>query len=387
MLCVACTVAAQPDGGQTLTYWLDEIEQNNMGLKAVWYAGEAERTENRTGLNLENPEVEFEYLWDVHGTGEASKKFSVMQSFDWGTLTGGKRRVLRTQDRLTELDYRAQRNALRLQAKLLLVQLTAANAMYNEWQERVHRASRLVKGVEEQSRLGRNTVLDVSKARLEQTRSQTALLQVEAERNRIVAALQTLNGGKAVTYAATAYEPETLPADFALWYAGAEERNPMLHYVRTEVELNRKQLKLTRAEVMPSLSVGYATERGPAEAFQGLAVGISVPLWENRNKVKQRKAAVVAAESKAADARMQFYGNLTELYSRVQSLKKVADGYRDGVHAADARELLYDALQAGHLTVTEYVTELAQYDGIVDESLAAERDYRLALAELKAFEW
>lgn len=387
LLCLGGTVVARTAEPLSVGYWLEEIERNNTALQAVRDAGEAARMENRTGLNLENPEVEFHYLWDTYGRGEVRKDFSVMQSFDWATLTGTKRRVMRTQDSLTELDYRAQRNALRLKAKQLLVELTAVNALMNELQERDRRAVRLVEGVEEQCRLGRCTALDASKARLEQTRARTALLQAEAERRRLSAALQTLNGGRPVEYTAMVYEPEEVPGDFEQWYAGAEERNPMLHYIRTEVELSRKQLKMTRAEVMPSLSVGYMTERGPTEGFQGLAVGLSVPLWENRNRVKQRKAAVVAAESKAADARMQFYGNLNELYIRVQTLKQLAEGYRTGMQTADARQLLYEALAAGRLTVTDYVTELSQYDGIIDEALSAERDYRLALAELKAFEW
>ncbi|MDR0725487.1 MAG: TolC family protein, partial [Prevotellaceae bacterium] len=69
-------------------------------------------------------------------------------------------------------------------------------------------------------------------------------------------------------------------------------------------------------------------EKVVGEAYQGISVGISIPLWENKNKVKQAKAALKATETKQADSRLQFYEYLGNLYERTKSLQATADEYK-----------------------------------------------------------
>ena len=71
---------------------LSSIEQNNTTLKAMGDQAQADKLENRTGIFLANPEVEFNRLWGNPGTIGNRNDINVSQSFDIPTITGMKSR-------------------------------------------------------------------------------------------------------------------------------------------------------------------------------------------------------------------------------------------------------------------------------------------------------
>ena len=109
-----------------------------------------------------------------------------------------------------------------------------------------------------------------------------------------------------------------------------------------------------------------------------------MPLWSNRNRVKQAKAAVVAAELQQKDATVQFYERLRNQYDRTLGLQRTAGEYRKALAELDNTQLLRRALDAGEISLLDYIVELGLYYTTVDEALAAERDYELALTELQS---
>ncbi|MBO5180592.1 MAG: TolC family protein [Paraprevotella sp.] len=375
---------AQGEGCETL---LDEMERNNTQLQVLREEMEAARLENRVGLNLANPEVEFHYLWDTHGSGETRKDFSVMQTLDWATLTGQKRRIRKVQDGLLELQYRSRCVDFRLEAGQALVNWQYLTAVAGELAQREQQARRLAELYAVALDKGSTTALEAGKARMEHAMAQAACRKAEADVHEAEATLRWLNGGKTLSQSPSLCPMPALPEDFTLWYAQAEQNSPVLRYVKGCLELENKQVRRVRSENFPSLSVGYMTERGPVEGFQGLAVGLAVPLWENKNKVKQRKAAVKVAESRETDARVQFYCRANRLYERARELERLAADYRKANGGAEAVALLDKALAAGQLTLTDYYRELAVYYEATDRLLETERDYRLAVVELRSCQW
>ena len=71
---------------------------------------------------------------------------------------------------------------------------------------------------------------------------------------------------------------------------------------------------------LPKFSVGYAGEFTPDEGWQGVKLGVSIPLWENRNRVKHARAEVAAAEQAMDDARLQYSARLEFLFEQCREL-------------------------------------------------------------------
>lgn len=380
VLAVASPAAAQ----QTIDAVLQQIERNNTTLEALRKQTEADKLQNKTGITLPDPEVSFDYLWGDPSSIGNRKDFGVTQSFDIATIAGSRRRVADAQNGLLDVEYRAGRMAVLLEAKQTCIQLIYYNALKAELEQRLAHAQAVADFYDRQLADGNANRLEVNKARLSLSAAQGELRRNEVERTNLLAELQRLNGGEPIVFEQAAYAQPVLPQDFEAWYDEAAAANPVLAYARQNVELKRREMKLGKLTGLPQISAGYMSELVPESNFRGITLGLSVPLWSNRNRVKQAKAAVVAAELQQKDATVQFYERLRNQYGRTLGLQRTAGEYRKALAELDNTQLLRKALDAGEISLLDYIVELGLYYTTVDEALAAERDYELALTELQS---
>ena len=380
VLAVAGPAAAQ----QTIDAVLQQIERNNTTLEALRKQTEADKLQNKTGITLPDPEVSFDYLWGDPSSIGNRKDFGVTQSFDIATIAGSRRRVADAQNGLLDVEYRAGRMAVLLEAKQTCIQLIYYNALKAELEQRLAHAQAVADFYDRQLADGNASRLEVNKARLSLSAAQGELRRNEVERTNLLAELQRLNGGEPIVFEQAAYAQPVLPQDFEAWYDEAAAANPVLAYARQNVELKRREMKLGKLSGLPQISAGYMSELVPESNFRGITLGLSVPLWSNRNRVKQAKAAVVAAELQQKDATVQFYERLRNQYGRTLGLQRTAGEYRKALAELDNTQLLRKALDAGEISLLDYIVELGLYYTTVDEALAAERDYELALTALQS---
>ena len=380
VLAVAGPAAAQ----QTIDAVLQQIERNNTTLEALRKQTEADKLQNKTGITLPDPEVSFDYLWGDPSSIGNRKDFGVTQSFDIATIAGSRRRVADAQNGLLDVEYRAGRMAVLLEAKQTCIQLIYYNALKAELEQRLAHAQAVADFYDRQLADGNANRLEVNKARLSLSAAQGELRRNEVERTNLLAELQRLNGGEPIAFEQAAYAQPVLPQDFEAWYDEAAAANPVLAYARQNVELKRREMKLGKLPGLPQISAVYMSELVPESNFRGITLGLSVPLWSNRNRVKQAKAAVVAAELQQKDATVQFYERLRNQYGRTLGLQRTAGEYRKALAELDNTQLLRKALDAGEISLLDYIVELGLYYTTVDEALAAERDYELALTELQS---
>src|SRR5574344_556345 len=111
---IASFVAVVKDRYATV---LQRIETNNNTLAALREQTEAQKIENRTGIYISNPEVEFNYLWGNPAAIGRRTDLAVTQSFDFPTAYGHRRNIGDLQSRNADLAYKAERTRLLLQAK------------------------------------------------------------------------------------------------------------------------------------------------------------------------------------------------------------------------------------------------------------------------------
>ncbi|MGM9868479.1 MAG: TolC family protein, partial [Sodaliphilus sp.] len=271
-------------------------------------------------------------------------------------------------------------------AKKYVLDAIYCNAVLKQLEIRQHHAAEFLANQKKMLDGGECNIIDYNNAVLAKVKLDADIQQMQVERDGVMAQLARLNGGNAISITADEFEPVMLPPNFDEWFASAEHKNPALGYVKSEVELSKKQLTLNKALNLPSISVGYMSEHTPGEHLRGISLGVSIPLWSNRNKVKQAKAAISAAEAKKADAAHQFYGQLKALYTQVAGLQKTALAYRQTLLDAHNCELLEKALQSGTITQLEYIAQHSFYYESIDKALEAERDYQKAYADLTAYD-
>ncbi|MFV0553644.1 MAG: TolC family protein [Mangrovibacterium sp.] len=365
---------------------LSTIEENNTTLQALRQQGEADKLENKSGIALSNPEVGFNYLWGSPNEIGNRTDFSVSQTFDLATVSGMKNRTADEKNNLVEWQYQADRMNILLEAKQYALDLIYYNALHEEFRLRLQHAEIIAEGYKKRMDKGDVSILEYNKVRLNLATVQGELAKINVERKALSKQLKRLNGGHEISLDDAQFPLIALSPSFEDWYAQAEQQNPILGYVKQEIEVSKRQVSLSKAESLPQISVGYMSEKVVGQDYQGVSAGITIPLWENKNRVKQAKAALQAAEAQAADSKQQFYSQVQILYDRTVGLKTTAESYREILTTANSSELLRKALDAGEISLLEYIVEIGLYYDTMSQALEAERDYQQAFAELSAVE-
>lgn len=381
-LLASMSLAAQ----ENISSILFSIEENNTKLKALKEEMKAQKLGNKTGIYLSDPDVAFGYLWGTPSNIGTRKDFSVTQTFDIPTITGMKSRLANNKNQLVELQYASERINLLLEAKQYAIDLIYYNGLKKELEIRLRHAQTIADAYKQRLDRGDASILEYNKVQLNLSTVQGEMSRVEVERNTLLSELKRLNGSIEILLEENNYSPASLPADFEEWYLSAEQKNPLLQYVKQQIEVSRKEVKLNKAMRFPKFSAGYSLEKTFGQKYQGANIGISIPLWENKNRVKQAKAGVIAAQTREQESKQQFYNRLQNLYMRANGLQQTAAGYRKSLQSLNNTDLLMKALDVGEINLLNYIVEIGLYYDTVNQTLAAERDFEKALADLSAVE-
>lgn len=361
-----------------------QIEQNNGTLRALSNQAEADKLANRTGIAPSEPEVEFARLWGRPGEIGNRTDIAVTQSFDFATISGARARQARRRSAMIDMGFASERTAILLEAKQYCIELIHCNRLARELDVRLGHARSIADGYARKLESGDASRLEYNKALLGLSTVQGEIARNDVERAALTAELRRLNGGAEIALDAVVFPSAELPADFDGWLDQAADRSPVLEYVRAGVEADRGKVSLARTEWLPEFNVGYLREQVPGELFQGITVGVSIPLWSNANRVRQAQASLRASQARAEDARVQFCEQLRNLYSRAVGLHSAAVEYDRALSELSGAGLLEQALDAGAISLLEYIVETGLYYDTRERAMEAERDFQLAQAELSA---
>ena len=116
------------------------------------------------------------------------------------------------------------------------------------------------------------------------------------------------------------------------------------------------------------------SEKVVGQQFQGVTIGVSIPLWENKNTVKYANAKIMAMQSMQTDAVVQFYNERKALHAKVIRLQGAIADYRSKLNAFGNTALLQKALDKGEISLGEYFFELSFYYESFDKLLQMEYD-------------
>lgn len=364
---------------------IKSIEKNNLSLQAYRAEINARTLENKTGLTLSDPEMEFNHLW-ISPDGTTRQDISVSQSVDFATISGIKKRVAGKSNEILEEEYRQERIATLLKARIALINLTRLNAELTIQQARHSDAQQLVELYKKSVDNGNNSIIEYNKALVNATYIKAALQNTKLERQKTLFELQLLNGGLAVDYSEAQFTPQDMPIDFNVWYEQVKPMIPEYIIAKKNSELSSKQVTLSKMESMPEISAGYMSEGlKKDEKAHGITLGISIPLWGNKNNIKQAKAAEEAHRIYEKSVEQELYYTLYAQYEECKTLKQNSEELRFNCNNADHSELLKKAVYEGQISLTDYIVEMEMIYEMHTETLNAECEYNTALATLISF--
>jgi len=373
-------------GQNSMPELLQTIELNNKTLKALRAQTDALQMGNRTGLNPSNPEVEYVYQWGNTDQLGNKQEFHIRQSFDFPTAYRYRKMMTESLNEKAERDYLNAYSIVMLEAQRLTYQLIHQNALLAEYKKRIEHAERFAQAFHIKFDEGDANIMERNKADINLLNARSALAQVQAGQKKAMEQLMRINGGEVVTFEINEWPMVQLPLDYDEWFSANADIMPELQSLQQGLEANRYNEKLNKAMALPKISGGYSAETGAVDKFKGVNFGLTIPLWENKNTVKQAKLNTISLENQMLDTRLQLYHGLKALYVNATQVKVIAADYRESLSMLSNTALLQTALESGEISILEYMMELSIYYEAIENALDAELDYRLNIAQMKAFQ-
>lgn len=371
---------------------LKTIEQNNTTLLQLRKKADADALLSKTGITPDNPTITFGHYWGEPLTAEGRNNFAINQDINFPTYYYHAAKLANQIYNNTQMRYNAERLDVLLRAKTLINDIIYYNALIKLYEastlNRTQKESRmdialhLANAYSQKFQIGDASILDYNKAKLNLSRTQNKVAEIQAELDGKYAQLKAFNGGKEIKIESDSFQLDLLPKDFMNWYTNQEEKNPALNYLASQIDIQKENTKVIRAKAFPKITLEYNYEQVNKIKTQGVEVGMSLPLWENRNKVKQAKAQHIAAQIEYKDAQIAFFHQLQRLYIIAQSHQERVASYSTDITQYTRADLLEAALDAGEINLITFLQELDYFYEAQEELLTMQHTLSNTLTEL-----
>jgi outer membrane protein TolC len=365
---------------------LKEVETNNKSIQSNKMYWEAKRAEFKTGLTPYDPQVEYDYLFGSPAGAGNQKDFSVTQRLDFPTTYRRKRELSGQQIAQTELQQQVYRQDILLEAKLVTLQIIYLNKKAAELNRRLSNTERLVSDYQKKLDKGDVIILDVNKARLQLLNIQNEVVLNNNEKQVAQTKLSELNGGKTIAVEDTTYPLQPITQDFETLDSIIEANDPILKVYEQEKKILQQQMSLQRALNMPKIEAGYHSQGILGQSYKGIHAGVTIPLWENKNRMKAARAnsdyAIANAETHIIEHRLENKGYYEQLAVRLKAMKD----YENLLLTLNNTELLNKALRLGQITIIQYFQDESYYFSAYDKYLQMEWEYQQAIARLYKYQ-
>ena len=364
---------------------LQSVADNNNSIKATQQDVSAAQTELSAENCLENTSFEFEYLWaEKQVPGGNKYGFSIMQGFDFPTVYGQRRKLINAQNALGSSQINYVRQSVLLDARNLYIKIVYLNKQIELVAEREEIARSLVDMYKTRMESGDANQLEVNKVEINRLSQSSQLKMLINERNAAIADLVACNGGHALPVAAKEMEQYpimAMPASLDEVTAQWQETDANINMMRKQQQVAESFSAVSKEGWIPKFELGYKQAYEVGDMFYGLAVGVSLPLFKTSNEVKTAQARALSLSLQSDVANAELTAEVSQLYNEAVTLSAALEDYTL-LAEQNNRELLFRALEAGQISLIEYMSDIAQLNEAEENQLMLEYQYYLALSNL-----
>jgi len=382
-----CVFTIQLQAQSGLETVLTDISKNNKTLQTQSKYWEAQTLQYHTGNTLYDPIVSYDFM---RGTPNAiagnQTDINVIQRFDFPTVYGKRKNLANEKSKQADFSITANRQEILLEAKKICIELVYRNKLQEKIIERKTKTEKFLTDFQTKLDRGEGNVLDVNKAKLQLIEiNKDYQLNISAI-NQLNQRLTELNGGIEIVFNETVY-PEYSPVPpFEELEETIENNDPVRKYLEQQTVIAQKQIGVTKALTLPKFEAGYHYQGILGQNFHGVRVGMSIPLWENKNRVKQSQAELSVTEVQLNEHKNEHFYDIKQLYEKYTNLQKTLDEYQSVLGNINSIQLLDKALAYGEITTIQYFLEAGFFYTANNNYLQAEKKYYEVIVELYRYQ-
>lgn len=371
------------NGQNSIDAVLRSVEANNKELQANSQLTVSKKLEAKLDNNLPDPSVSYVHQYGNREGMGIQGELVASQSFDFPSVYVQKNKLAKSKAASYDNQGAEFRQQILLQAKVLCLDLVLLNQQKALLDQRRHNAQQLSELYAMRLQSGDANILETNKIDLELLNAKTEARMNEAARIAKLQELATLNGGIAIDFTDTAYRQTDEVLSFEELRSEAITSNPQLLTLKSEQVAAQRQLSVNKAKGLPGFELGYRLNTATGgERFNGFLVGVSIPLFSNRNNVRQAKAQSLYTDLQLESTTSAVESELHQLYNQSLALKTSMDEYNTVLKSQNNLALLNKAIQTGQISMIEYFVDVTTLYQSMQNYMQLQNEYQKVMAQL-----
>ena len=371
-----------PVSSQTLDSLIDNVKRNNLQLIAMQKWLEVERTRARTGIYPDNPEATYVYLWGNSDAFGNQQEFEFIQSFKLPGYYNSKSDVQHLQFDQKELLIQKASQEVLHKVRGTYFDLVWLHKKAELLRKRKDEAEKLVSVMELGFQNGEISKPAYDKARIYNIGIRNELQKTITDIQVQKSSLQQLNGDVAINNMPFEYPVDWGMPNLDSVLMHLSSKNLEILSAQSNIEETEMKIKLEKRNNLPTMEAGYKSEAFLNQKLKGIHAGVTIPLWQDKNRVKQAKLEYEWSQVSYQQVESLVRTEITMLYN---TLKTTYDNY------VEMREILgeeqvtknnIELLQAGQISFPEFLMEIQFMFESQDGYLETEKEYYDLISEL-----
>lgn len=379
LLLFGASAEAQNDVYADIT---SRIESNNVSLKELKAANQAELAGVAAENAISDTEIGFDHLW-AHGSGERRWVMSVSQTFDFPGAYPARKRELAVRAEAMNMQYRIRLTDCVLNAYELMVEIARCDKGIALERAIVDDLTRVKELLERGFEQGQSTILEVNRAKIELANNIVRLNESLSRRHGCVVSLAALGVDIAdeteVPYPMMVLQPVGDYIDMA-------ENSDYVAYYNKVKQAETLGLKARRLESLPGIKIGYVHEYEDHTSFNGFSLGLTLPMFSSRARRAASAAAIDAAEWQQDADKIERQSMVETEYREASTTKELYDMLAPVFNTADHISLLTKAYKGGQMSAIEYLNEVTYFRQSEWDFLDVEYRYYRSLTRLNKYQ-
>lgn len=383
VITLLASAALSVNGQNSIDAVLRSIEANNKELQANNQLTVSKKLEAKLDNNLPDPSVSYVHQYGNREGMGIQGELVASQSFDFPSVYVQKNKLAKSKAVSFDRQGAEFRQQILLQAKEICLDLVLLNQQRALLDQRRQNAEQLAELYAMRLETGDANILETNKIDLELLNAKTEARMNESARIAKLQELATLNGGIAIDFTDTTYMSDGDILSFEELRAEAVTSNPQLLTLKSEQVAARRQLSVNKSKSLPGFELGYRMNTATGgERFNGFLVGISIPLFSNRNNVKQAKAQALYTDLQLESTTTTVESELHQLYNQSVALKTSMDEYNTVLKSQNSLALLNKAIQTGQISMIEYFVDVTTFYQSMQNYMQLQNEYQKVMAQL-----
>lgn len=332
---------------------VNQILQNNQTIESLRLSSTSSILQLKTEGNLPDPEVEMEIMAKPINSIE----LTASETIEWPGVYGARRNARNNRIDAEQYLFQSKCNEIIKEVRLSYVELISINAQLTRSRKLLSVVDSILSKVANPNLKGDYTVLDISKLKIEAFDLSSSISSLEIRRQVILNDLKLQNGGKdlqSVDLQCTAYPVELKPLDA---YIMAYYESPEYKVVLSTLAANQYDIKANRMSGWPNIKLGYKFVKEADVKAHGAVVGISIPIFSNRGKVKASQAEGRSTDYTKSYLVKKGEAEIESKYSEIINYKKMIEKYEDSVNYEEVKSYLDSSLSSKSITIVDYLSE------------------------------